>query len=196
VNWTPAASGYRSHHPIKNYQSLIWDQEISDNWARSGSPILAMLPILAMTSWDPKIDISPKSAENARFWFFAECPRNWTSVMKFHARNLPDGIFCRIYAEVSNLQHTVAPISSGPLVLPLMIELCHVVIDEVWLAFPQWRAISLTQRNASKSSDDFIRGLGITQQELWWFRKSSHDNRWLAMPSPSDLRYKKCHIYC
>jgi hypothetical protein len=25
----PAASGYRSHHPIKNYQSLIWNQEIS-----------------------------------------------------------------------------------------------------------------------------------------------------------------------
>ncbi len=82
------------------------------------------------------------------------------------------------------------PVSSGPLVLPLMIEilapltastracLCHVVIDEVWLAFPQWRAISSTQRNARA-------------QELWRFRKSSRDNRCLAIPSPSDLRHKK-----
>jgi hypothetical protein len=73
--------------------------------------------------------------------------------------------------------------------------LCHVVIDEVWLAFPQWHTISSTQRNASKSSDDFVRALGITQQELWRFRKRSRDNRWLAIPSPSDLRHKKNHIY-
>jgi hypothetical protein len=29
------------------------------------------------------------------------------SVMKFQARNLPDRIFCRTYAEVSNLRHAV-----------------------------------------------------------------------------------------
>jgi hypothetical protein len=67
--------------------------------------------------------------------------------------------------------------------------LYHVVIDQVWLAFLQWRAISLTQRNetkshewapqscsncsrdscsrdsscpASKSSDNFVRALVIT----------------------------------
>jgi hypothetical protein len=30
-----------------------------------------------------------------------------SSVMKFQARNLPDQIFCRTYAKVSNLRHTV-----------------------------------------------------------------------------------------
>jgi hypothetical protein len=67
--------------------------------------------------------------------------------------------------------------------------LWRMVIDEVWLAFPQWRTITLTQRNEtkshewaprscsncssdscrqqgqqlpSKSSDDFVRALAIT----------------------------------
>ncbi len=30
ANLAAAASGHHSHHPIKNYQSLIWNQEISD----------------------------------------------------------------------------------------------------------------------------------------------------------------------
>ena len=38
-------------------------------------------------------------------------------------------------------------------------------------------------------------GTAAAQQELWWFRKSSRDNRWLAIPSPSDLRHRKHHIY-
>jgi hypothetical protein len=32
VNSAPAASGYHSHHPTKNYQSLIWSREISVNF--------------------------------------------------------------------------------------------------------------------------------------------------------------------
>jgi hypothetical protein len=36
-------------------------------------------------------------------------------------------------------------------------------------------------------------GTAAAQQELWQFCKSSRDNRWLAIPSPSDLRHKKCH---
>jgi hypothetical protein len=42
------------------------------------------------------------------------------SVMKFQARNLPDRIFCGTYAEVFAAR---GPVSSGPLVLPLMIEI-------------------------------------------------------------------------
>jgi hypothetical protein len=38
---------------------------------RAWSP---MLPILAMTSWDLRIDISQKNVENVIFRFFAECP--------------------------------------------------------------------------------------------------------------------------
>jgi hypothetical protein len=30
ANLAPAASGYHSRHPIKNYQILIWNREISD----------------------------------------------------------------------------------------------------------------------------------------------------------------------
>jgi hypothetical protein len=47
-----------------------------------GSLILAMLPILAMISWDLRIDISPKNAENARFRFFAECPSDMEKLLR------------------------------------------------------------------------------------------------------------------
>jgi hypothetical protein len=85
-----------------------------------------------------------------------------SSVMKFQARNLPDQIFLRNLCRSFKLA-ACSPVSSGPLGLPLMIEilvppllhsrLCHVVIDEVWLAFPQWCTISSTQRNKTKSHE-------------------------------------------
>jgi hypothetical protein len=135
--------------------------------------------------------------------------------MKFQAWNLPDRIFSRTCLRRSFKLAANCPVSSGPLVLPLMIEilalltastpacatwwltrfhcfptmvrnlidtkerkssdtlsskfqapsptpndwdpctayrfysgLCHVVIDEVSLAFPRWCKISWTQRNA------------------------------------------------
>jgi hypothetical protein len=172
------------------------DQTSKPDWAQSGSLILLMLPILVMTSWDPKIDISPKMLKMPDSDSLWSVPGIELVLWSFKPGTYQTGSFAELTPRQSfKLRHVVTPVSSRPLVLPLMIELCHVVIDEVWLAFLQWRAISLTQRNTSKSSDDFIRGLGITQQELWRFRKSSHDNCWLAMPSPSDLRHKKCHIY-
>jgi hypothetical protein len=63
------------------------------------------------------------------------------------------------------------------------------------IGFPTMARI-LIDTKERKSSDDFVSALGMTQQELWRFRKSSRDNRWLAIPSPSDPRDKKCHIYC
>jgi hypothetical protein len=65
----------------------------------------------------------------------------------------------------------------------------------VLIGFPTM-ACTLINTKEHKSSDwRFVRALGITQQELWQFRKSSRDNCWLAIPRPSDLRHKKCHIY-
>jgi hypothetical protein len=43
-------------------------------------PILVILPILAMSSWDLRIDIFQKNAENARFQFFVDHPRSQVSL--------------------------------------------------------------------------------------------------------------------
>jgi hypothetical protein len=111
-----------------------------------------------------------------------------------------------------------AAVSSEPLVLPLMIEIlvplpastrpvprgdwrgligfpamAHNLIKtkernkKPWVSPPilqqlqQWQ-LQQGQQLPSKSSDDFVRALAI-------------HNSWLAIPSPSDLRHKKCHIY-
>jgi hypothetical protein len=82
--------------------------------------------------------------------------------------------------------------------------LCHVVIDQVWLALlPAMVCNLIDTKEWNKKpwvSPPILQQLQQgqqlpSQQELWQFCKSSRDNHWLAIPSPSDLRHKKCHIY-
>jgi capsular polysaccharide biosynthesis protein len=132
------------------------------------------------------------------------------SVMKFQARNLPDQI-------LQNLRRSLklaarGPKSSRPLVLPLMIEIPMSLTASTracatwWLTRFDWLSRNGAQSHRHKGTKQkamsgppdpaaTAAGTAAAQQELWQFRKSSRDNRWLAIPSPSDLRHKKCHIY-
>jgi hypothetical protein len=145
---------------------------------------------------------SIKNDKNARFWFFGKHLVLWS----FKPGTYQTGSFAELTPKFqacgtrSRKFWATSPTPNDWDPCAAYRFYCTRACATWWLTRFDWLshngAQSHRHKKERKSSDDFVRALGIThQEELWRFRKSSRDNCWLAIPRPSDLRHKKCHIY-